>query len=81
MSKIAENVTDLIGNTPLVKVNKLTKDAAAEVVAKLEFFNPLGSVKDRLARFLVEEALADGRLQPGGTVVEASSGNTAMGLR
>jgi len=74
-------VSALVGGTPMVRLRRVIPDAGGhEVFAKLEFLNPMGSVKDRIARFLVEQALAEGRLRPGDTVVEASSGNTAMGL-
>jgi cystathionine beta-synthase len=69
-----------VGETPLVRLARAVPGFAGEVFAKLEFVNPMGSVKDRIARYMVERALADGRLAPGGTVVEASSGNTALGL-
>ncbi|HBP20733.1 MAG TPA: cystathionine beta-synthase, partial [Planctomycetes bacterium] len=69
-----------VGDTPLVRLNRVVEGLGCEVYAKLEFMNPMGSVKDRVARHLVAEAAKDGRLQPGDTIVEASSGNTAMGL-
>ena len=78
--KISNNILETIGNTPLVKLNKLTKDVDALVLAKVEFFNPGSSVKDRMAVKMVEDAEADGRLKPGGTIVEGTSGNTGMGL-
>ena len=64
----------------MVRLRRAVPDFAGEVYAKLEYMNPMGSVKDRIARHMVEQAIADGRLQRGGTVIEASSGNTAMGL-
>lgn len=79
MAKIHNNVTDTIGGTPLVRVNKLT-DQNATVLAKLESFNPGGSVKDRIARGIVDAAEASGLLKPGGTIVEATSGNTGIAL-
>ncbi|MFN3413644.1 MAG: PLP-dependent cysteine synthase family protein, partial [Thermoanaerobaculum sp.] len=75
-----ESILDAIGWTPIVRLNRITAGLPAEVWAKLEFLNPMGSVKDRIARFMVEKAEADGRLRPGGLILEASSGNTALGL-
>jgi len=77
---ICQHISDSVGRTPLVRLGRSVEGLGCEAFAKIEFLNPMGSVKDRLARFLVERALADGRLQPGGVLVEASSGNTAMGL-
>jgi len=68
------------GNTPLIKLNKITSEVDALVLAKVEFFNPGSSVKDRMALQMVEDAESDGRLEPGGTIVEGTSGNTGMGL-
>ncbi|WP_115461644.1 PLP-dependent cysteine synthase family protein [Winogradskyella aurantiaca] len=76
----AENILGTIGNTPLVKINKLTEDLPCLVLAKYETFNPGNSVKDRMALQMVEDAEEDGRLQPGGTIIEGTSGNTGMGL-
>ncbi|RZS93077.1 pyridoxal-phosphate dependent enzyme [Aquimarina brevivitae] len=78
--KYAENILGTIGNTPLVKMNALVKDVDALVLAKYETFNPGNSVKDRMALQMIEDAEADGRLQPGGTIIEGTSGNTGMGL-
>ena len=78
--KYANSVLDLIGNTPLVKLNKVTEGIAATVLAKVEYFNPGGSIKDRIAVKMIEEAEKDGRLKPGGTVIEPTSGNTGVGL-
>jgi len=78
--KISNNILETIGNTPLVKLNKVTKEVEATVLAKVEYFNPGSSVKDRMAVKMVEDAEADGRLKPGGTIVEGTSGNTGMGL-
>ena len=78
--KIANNILETIGNTPMVKLNTITKDMEAMVLAKVEYFNPGSSVKDRMALKMVEDAEADGRLKPGGTIVEGTSGNTGMGL-
>lgn len=76
----AENILGTIGNTPLVKMNKLTAELPCLVLAKYETFNPGNSVKDRMALKMIEDAEADGRLQPGGTIIEGTSGNTGMGL-
>ncbi|WP_106177059.1 cystathionine beta-synthase [Prauserella shujinwangii] len=76
----AEHVIDLVGNTPLVKLNALTEGLEPLVLAKVEYFNPGGSVKDRIALRMVEAAEASGALRPGGTIVEPTSGNTGVGL-
>lgn len=78
--KIYNNITELIGRTPLVKLNRVVPAGAAEVVAKLESFNPLSSVKDRIAISMIGEAEKAGELKPGDTIVEATSGNTGIGL-
>lgn len=78
--KYAENILQTIGNTPLVKLNSITSDLDALVLAKVETFNPGNSVKDRMAVKMIEDAEADGRLKPGGTIIEGTSGNTGMGL-
>jgi cystathionine beta-synthase len=75
-----DNVVDLIGNTPLVRLNRVTDGIAATVLSKVEYFNPGGSVKDRIALRMVEDAEKSGLLQPGGTIVEPTSGNTGVGL-
>jgi cystathionine beta-synthase len=78
---IARNILDTIGNTPLVRINRLTSDATeAEVLAKLETFNPGNSIKDRMALKMIEDAEKSGKLKPGGTIIEGTSGNTGMGL-
>ncbi len=77
---IAENVLETIGNTPLVKLTNVARGIQATVLAKLEFFNPGGSVKDRIGIAIIEDAEKKGLLKPGGTIVEATSGNTGMGL-
>ncbi len=79
MANINASISDTVGGTPLVKINKLT-DQNATVAAKLESFNPAGSVKDRIARSIVDAAEASGALKPGGTIVEATSGNTGIAL-
>ncbi|MGB0788579.1 MAG: PLP-dependent cysteine synthase family protein, partial [Marinirhabdus sp.] len=76
----AENILGTIGNTPLVKLNKLTKALPCLVLAKYETFNPGNSVKDRMAVKMIEDAEANGHIQPGGTIIEGTSGNTGMGL-
>jgi cysteine synthase A len=78
--KIYDNITELIGSTPLVRLNRIVPAGAAEVAAKLEAFNPLSSVKDRIAISMVSEAEKAGELKPGDTIVEATSGNTGIGL-
>jgi cysteine synthase len=77
---IYDDVTKLIGNTPLVRLNKITDGAAATIAAKLEFYNPASSVKDRIGVAIVDAAEASGQLEPGGTIVEATSGNTGIAL-
>lgn len=79
MPKIANDVTELIGRTPLVRINRLT-DPAATVVAKVEATNPASSVKDRIAAAIIDAAVASGELHPGGTIIEATSGNTGVAL-
>jgi cysteine synthase A len=78
--KIYDSITELIGNTPLVRLNKIVPEGVAEVVVKLESFNPLSSVKDRIAISMIEEGERSGELRPGSTIVESTSGNTGIGL-
>jgi cysteine synthase A len=78
--KIAEDMTQLIGKTPLVRINRLTRGLKAEIAAKLEFFNPCGSVKDRTAAAMIEAAESAGRMRGGSTVVEPTSGNMGIAL-
>ena len=80
MAKIAKSVLDLIGNTPLVELNGIADGLKARVLAKLEFYNPANSVKDRIGDAIVRAAEASGELKPGGTIVEATSGNTGIAL-
>ncbi len=80
MARIYDDVTKLVGNTPLVRLNRLTEGAGATVVGKLEFYNPASSVKDRIGVAIVDAAEASGELPPGGTIVEATSGNTGIAL-
>jgi len=75
-----ESVVGLIGNTPLVRLRRVTEGIQAMVLAKVEYFNPGGSVKDRIAVRMVDAAERDGLLRPGGTIVEPTSGNTGVGL-
>lgn len=77
---IYENVSELVGRTPLVKLNRLGDEVKATVVAKLEFYNPANSVKDRIGVAMIDAAEASGELKPGGTIVEATSGNTGIAL-
>ena len=80
MARIYEDATALIGNTPLVRINKITDGAPARVVGKLEFYNPANSVKDRIGVAIIDAAEKSGELQAGGTIVEATSGNTGIAL-
>lgn len=82
MKKIVNSVLQLVGDTPMVELERLGRDAGAvaRVVAKVELFNPAGSVKDRVALAMVERAEADGALRPGATIIEPTSGNTGVGL-
>lgn len=78
--KVAKNITELIGDTPLVRLNKLTEHGNAEVYVKLEYFNPASSVKDRIALNMIETAEREGKLKPDSVIVEPTSGNTGIGL-
>ncbi|NLI37569.1 MAG: cysteine synthase family protein, partial [Bacteroidales bacterium] len=82
MRKIAKRLTDLIGNTPLLELSNYnaSKNLQAEIIAKLEYFNPAGSVKDRVALSMIEDAEKKGALKPGATIIEPTSGNTGVGL-
>jgi cysteine synthase A len=80
MDKAAENVLELTGNTPVVKLNKMPDKISAKVYCKLEFFNPLGSVKDRIALYMIEDAERSDKIHPGDTLIEPTSGNTGIGL-
>ena len=78
--EIHDHVLELIGDTPLVRLHSLAPNGGAQLVAKIEYFNPGGSVKDRIAVAMIEAAERDGSLKPGGTIVEPTSGNTGVGL-
>jgi cystathionine beta-synthase len=80
MKKICNNILETIGNTPMVRINNITKDIPATVYAKVETFNPGNSIKDRMALKMIEDAEKSGILKPGGTIIEGTSGNTGMGL-
>ena len=80
MGKIYENVTEIVGGTPLVRLNQLDKELPGNVAVKLEFYNPANSVKDRIGKAIIDAAEASGELKPGGTVVEGTSGNTGIAL-
>ena len=83
MSKIAESALDLIGDTPLLKLNRYSAEAGvkdATILGKLEYLNPAGSVKDRIALAMIEDAEKKGILKPGATIIEPTSGNTGIGL-
>jgi cysteine synthase A len=78
--KVYNNITEVFGNTPLVRINKITDGAEGNVFAKLEFYNPSSSIKDRLGIAMIDAAEASGELKPGGTIVEATSGNTGIAV-
>ncbi|MBU3994814.1 MAG: cysteine synthase A [Actinobacteria bacterium] len=80
MARTLNNITEALGNTPLVRLNRVTDGAEAEVFAKLEFYNPAGSVKDRIGVAIIDAAEQSGILKPGGTIVEGTSGNTGIAL-
>ncbi|MCP9461625.1 MAG: cysteine synthase A [Nitrospira sp.] len=80
ISGLHKDITELIGRTPLVRLNRLSKPDSATVYGKVEFFNPAGSVKDRICLNMINEAERQGRLKPGGTIIEPTSGNTGIGL-
>jgi cystathionine beta-synthase len=80
MRKVANNVLEIIGNTPMVRINRITKDVKGTVLAKIETYNPGNSIKDRMAIRMIEDAERSGALKPGGTIIEGTSGNTGMGL-
>ncbi|HED53365.1 MAG TPA: cysteine synthase family protein, partial [Phycisphaerales bacterium] len=77
--QIKETILDAIGNTPLVRLRKVPEPGSADVLAKCEFMNPAGSIKDRMASYIIGKAEAEGLLKPGGTIIENTSGNTGLG--
>ncbi|MGL6266392.1 MAG: PLP-dependent cysteine synthase family protein, partial [Chitinophagaceae bacterium] len=77
---IRNNILETIGNTPLIRLNKITRDLPCQVLAKVDYFNPGNSIKDRMAVKMIEVAEKEGKLKPGGTIIECTSGNTGMGL-
>jgi len=76
----SKNILEGVGSTPLIKLNQITNGVKADIFAKLEFMNPMGSIKDRIAKYMIEKAEKEGRIKPGDTIVDNSSGNTALGL-
>ncbi|MBQ1333334.1 MAG: pyridoxal-phosphate dependent enzyme, partial [Lachnospiraceae bacterium] len=78
--KIADNITELIGNTPLIRLSDKTNTGVAEVILKLEYYNPMSSVKDRVGLAMLEDAERRGIIKPGATIIEPTSGNTGIGL-
>jgi cystathionine beta-synthase len=80
MAREYPTVLELVGNTPIVRLDSVGRDVAPELLAKLEYLNPGGSVKDRIGLAMIEKAEAEGKLKPGGTIVEPTSGNTGVGL-
>jgi len=78
--KLYDNITQVVGNTPLVKINRILDGAKAQVYAKLEFYNPSSTVKDRIGIAMIDDAEKSGKLKPGGSIVEATSGNTGVAL-
>ena len=80
MQKVYNSILDCIGNTPMVRLNRVTEGLKCTVFAKVEFFNPAGSIKDRVAKQIIEDYEAEGKLSAGGTIIEGTSGNTGAGL-
>src|SRR5437773_9428831 len=78
--RVASDITELVGETPMLRLRRMAPPKAAEIFIKLEYFNPGGSVKDRAAMGIITQAERDGRLRPGGTILEATAGNTGIGL-
>ena len=79
-NRVSENICELVGDTPIVRLNRISEKGWADLLVKLEFFNPGGSIKDRIGLAMIEAAELEGRLEPGGTIVEPTSGNTGIGL-
>lgn len=79
-AEVLDNVLEAMGETPLIRLHQVTRDVKPDVLAKVEFFNPGGSVKDRIGIAIIEDAERSGKLKPGGTIVESTSGNTGVGL-
>jgi cystathionine beta-synthase len=79
-NKYYKDILDGIGNTPLIKLNRITNGLKPDIFAKLEYMNPMGSIKDRIAKFMIDKAEKEGRIKPGDTIVDNSSGNTALAL-
>ena len=77
---VYDSILDVIGNTPLVRLTKLNRGVDSEIFAKLEFLNPMGSIKDRIAKYMIEKAEKEGKIKEGQLIIENSSGNTALGL-
>jgi len=78
-NKIHDSVFELIGNTPMVRLNRIGSGLASEILVKLEYMNPSGSLKDRIALEMIEQAEKEGKLKPGYTIIESSTGNTGFG--
>src|SRR5260370_36867911 len=78
--RVAENITELVGETPMLRLRRMSPQGGADIFAKLENLNPGGSIKDRAAIGMIQRAEAEGRLKPGSTIVEATAGNTGIGL-
>src|ERR1700735_3697511 len=77
---LKSNILETIGHTPIVKLNRVAEDISSPIYAKIEFFNPGGSIKDRVGEYIIRKAEKSGLLKPGGTIIEATSGNTGVGL-
>ena len=80
MKHLNKSILDVVGNTPVIKLQNLAKDIESEIYVKLEYMNPGGSIKDRIGTFMLKKAIARGDLKPGGTIIEGTSGNTGFGL-
>ena len=78
--RIARDLADAVGNTPLIKLRRISEETGCDIYGKAEFLNPGQSVKDRAALFIIKDAIARGELKPGGTIVEGTAGNTGIGL-